>query len=127
MRKTLLAILAMIITAGIVYAEIMRLSKIDTTTYTQTSAPDIATIAAISGQKNCIGNISIKVRMGEYILRILTGSTTDYSVSISTEQFHSQNWTDENAICGEINEALYVKMSTVTAGTFELNYSGFRY
>lgn len=126
MKKIILSVV-MFVGTGIVFAgEIVRLSKIDMNTTTHISAPNVATISAVSGQRNCINNLDIKT-LGDYQLQILTGTSTDYAILLSSGQSLVRTFSDDDAICTDANEILTIKMTTVTAGTFELNYSGFRY
>ncbi len=127
MKKILLTI-GVIFLAGVAWAgTIQRISKIAMATATQISAPSVATIAAVASQRNCINNLDIKVAQGEYRLQVLTGTTTDYVIFLSTAQSFIRTWTDEDAICGDANESVTINVSTVAAGTFEINYGGFRY
>jgi len=126
MKKIFLTICAVFM-VGVVYAgTIERISKIAMATATQISAPSVATIAAVTGQRNCINNLDIKA-LGDYQLQILTGTSTDYAILLSSGQSLVRTFTDDDAICSDASETLTIKMTTVTAGTFELNYSGFRY
>ena len=126
MKKILLTI-GVIFLAGVAWAgTIQRISKIAMATATQLSSPNVATIAAVASQRNCINNLDIK-SLGEYQLQILTGTTTDYAILISSGQALVRSWADDDAICGDANESVTIKITTVTAGTFEINYGGFRY
>jgi hypothetical protein len=126
MKKILLTI-GVIFLAGVAWAGVIqRISKISMATATQISAPSVATIAAVAGQRNCINNLDIK-SLGEYQLQILTGTTTDYAIIMSSGQSLVRSWAEDDAICGEANESITIKVTTITSGTFEINYGGFRY
>lgn len=126
MKKILLTV-AVMFAAGAVFAGVIeRIYKIPMATATQISAPNVATIAAVSEQRNCINNLDIKA-LGDYQLQILTGTSTDYAILLSSGQSLVRTFSDDDAICTDTNESLTIKMTTVTAGTFEINYSGFRY
>lgn len=126
MKKILLTVAVMLVAGAAFAGWIERISKIQIATVTQISAPSVATIAAVTGQRNCVNNLDIKV-LGEYQLQILTGTSTDYALTISSGQALVREWSDDDAICGDKGESVTIKMTTVTAGSFELNYGGFRY
>lgn len=126
MKKVLFGICAVFVAGAAWAGTIQRISKIPMATATQISAPSVATIAAVASQRNCINNLDIK-SLGEYQLQILTGTTTDYAILISSGQSLVRSWAEDDAICGEANESITIKVTTVTAGTFEINYGGFRY
>jgi len=126
MKKSFIAAVLISVVAVFVGAEIMRFSAIGPAATTQVNAPNVATIAAVTGQRNCIKNIDM-VALGDYQLRILTGATTSYAVTLSSGQALVRSWDENDAICGSAAQVVYIRISTITAGTFELNYSGYRY
>lgn len=126
MKKSFIAAVLIAAVAVFAVAEIERKSNISPASTSQFNAPNVATIAAVTGQRNCVKNIDM-VALGDYQLRVLTGDTTSYAITLSSGQSLVRSWDENDALCGEKAEIVYIRITTVTAGTFELNYSGYRY
>lgn len=116
MCRLILSALLLVPAYSVARASIQRLTQIGPAYSTSN-----VTIAAISGQRNCISELTV-TSDAAFDFIILNGGTTVYTVTMVADGGLVRSWDDASAICGGSNTAVYLN---VTAGTFDINYSGF--
>lgn len=87
---------------------------------------DATIVAAGAGIRNCLDTLDV-IAAGNYTIRVLDGGTTIYALSLQANQGLVRDWTEDQALCGTANTALSIKVTTSTAGDYNINYKGFTY
>ena len=89
-----------------------------------TSNSNVTIAAAGSGVKNCLSDFDV-LASSVAAFRILDGGTTIYALTqLAAGQGIIRNWTEDTAMCGTANTAMYINVSSA-AGSFDINYRGF--
>lgn len=85
------------------------------------STGDVTIAAPQSGAYNCITDVVVMSTQA-YTFRMLSGNTTNFSVSFGASVGLVKDWNPEDAFCAAQNATLTIKTST---SPYELNYKGF--
>lgn len=119
-RIGLIAVCAGLFVSSLLYADegVIKKSRLGPATATSQ-----VTLAAISGERNCVSNVDVISDAG-YTVRILDGGTTVYALTLAANAGMIRSWNSDDAICGTSNTAMVIKIS---AGTYQINYTGFTY
>ena len=76
-----------------------------------------------SSNRSCLSELDVRSD-ADYNLDILNGATTIYGFSLLANETLVRSWDDENSPCAVAGSTLTINVS---AGTFDINYTGYKF
>lgn len=86
-----------------------------------TSTSNVTIASAGSGKKNCLTDLVV-ISTQAYTLRILDAGTTTFALPLAANTGFIKEWPLEASYCGSNASSMEIKVS---AGDFNINYSGY--
>ena len=127
-----LALISIPATAAIVRTSRLgpAVATLTATNNTTTEAGQAVTLAAVTGQRNCLSRLNF-IANSSATLRILDGGTTVYAIDLATATLVNTNFEGDD-MCGTASTALIIKVSTAVRqgsapATQQLGYTGFTF
>lgn len=118
--KKVVTISLLFVFAGLVYAEINILERIRGEIKNASSSSEVTIQAQGAGLENCLSSLTV-ISNSTYTLRVLNGSTTDYSLLMGASAGISEEWPIDDMFCGDSNQTMKIKVDN---GTYNINYQG---
>lgn len=86
-----------------------------------------ATLAAVTGGRNCLTSLDMTSTAAAGTLRVLDGGTTIYAVLFAAGEDLIRDFEPSGPLCGTAATAMHISYTTSTFGAYQINYVGYAY